>query len=505
MSGNIGLSRRELLELGLATGLVAGLSGPRTYAKAPPSRRSKGQPRNVIFMVSDGMSMGVPSMAEPFSQLARQQTTQWYELLQSPSSVHGLFETGSLNSLVTDSAAASTAWASGSRVFNGSLNVLPDGTEMTPIGKLVPATGRRVGLVTTTQMTHATPAGFASIQASRDAHHQIAPQYLGTVDVLMGGGIGYFDVDKRGDGRDLIAEYTDAGYSFWDRRRQVQSAQQPDKVLGLFWEDHLPYTIDHRNQDHIWKKVPTLAEMTQKALEILARDERGFLLQVEGGRVDHAAHANDAAALLWDQLAFDDAVAVARRFASQHPDTLVVITSDHGNANPGLNGSGSRYRETNTCFERLVRAKASYEGIGDQLKHGANGNPPDAEALTALVQRAFGLTLQKDEVQTLRSALNGDLPLELSSQHRNLVGLLGQMLGNYTSVGWTGVSHTQDLVLITSFGPGAEHFGGLLKNTDAYDRLAELLGITHRNPQMTAAAAQAYAANAPEVAEPHWA
>jgi alkaline phosphatase len=499
------LSRREMIELGLATGFAATLPAITNAGEPNASGSGHGrQPRNIIFMVSDGMSPGVVSMAEPFARLVRQQETHWGRLMRTPGVSHGLFDTSSLSSLVTDSAAASTAWASGSRVFNGAINVLPDGREMTPIGRLARAQGRRFGLVTTTRITHATPAGFAAVVPVRDQEDAIAEQYLGGVDVLLGGGCKHFDATKRKDGHDLIAEFQAQGYTFWDTRAQVCGTAAPNQVLGLFYPDHLPFTIDHRNDPDLARQVPTLAEMTRAALPILASGANGFLLQVEGGRVDHAAHANDAAAILWDQLAFDDAVGVALEFAQGRDDTLVVVTTDHGNANPGLNGSGSRYGKTNDCFERLARATVSYERLRGVLPNAKKGDAPPREALAAGLERAFGLELRDSDVKTIQAALAGDLPSELNNQHHNLVGVLGQILGNHNGVGWTGVSHTQDLAITTATGPGAEAYAGLHRNTDVYDAITAAIGSTHRNPAMTADRAQPLLAQIPETATPHW-
>ena len=456
-------------------------------------------------MVADGMSMGVPTMADAFSRQMRGRGTTWYRLLRDPRVRHGYFDTGSLSSLVTDSAAASSAWGSGSRVFNGALNVLPDGTKLTPIADLTRGTGRRVGLVTTTQMTHATPAGFAVVQASRDDHAEIAPQYLDKVDVLLAGGIEYFDPKQRADQRDLIQEYRDAGYAFWRRSDELASSA-PQKVLGLFGKGHLPFTIDWLNDDAIRNRVPTLADMSAKALEILSATDDGFLLQIEGGRVDHAAHANDAGALLWDQLAFDDAVLIALQFVERHPDTLLIVTSDHGNSNPGLNGVGARYRNTNDCFQSLADAKASYGVFTQRCATLRDGEQPIPVDIARSAARAcFGVKLKDHEAQAVADVLNGQTPNEIYRAHQNQVGLLGQVLGNHTGVGWTSVSHTSDAVLLTSIGPGSEQFQGLLLNTDAFDRIMKLWGVEHRNPKMTPKEAKQYLAAVPTVAAEHWA
>jgi alkaline phosphatase len=498
-------TRRELLELGLAGGLSAGVAASLAASpqEATPTTRRSG-PRNVIFMVADGMSLGVPSLAEPFARLLRAEGTHWRQLLTDPRAAHGFFETHSLSSLVTDSAAASTAWASGTRVFNGALNVLPDKQTLVPIGRLVRETGRRLGLVTTTTITHATPAGFAAVQPRRDDEDQIAPQYLDLADVLLGGGTNFFDPAQRADKRDLRGEFAAHGYALWSTRTDVTGGAQPDKVLGLFGNGHLPFTIDQQNQADLAARVPTLAEMTAAALAILSATDAGFLLQVEGGRVDHAAHGNDAAAMLHDQLAFDDALGVVLAFAARQPDTLVIVTSDHGNSNPGLNGMGGEYRRSTRCFARLAQAKASLERLHGLLKVGSE-DAPGVERIGEIVHAQYGLELTRNELEALQELVAGKPAIELSDQQRNFGAAVAQLFGNHTGLGFTGVSHTADYTLLSARGPGAERFAGVLKNTAAFEHLTALLGITHRNPEMTADQAAPLLAQAPVRTRPDWA
>lgn len=493
------LSRRELLQAGAAALVSSGLL--LREASAQPRPRVPRAPKNVIFMVSDGMSMGVPSMAEPFSQMVRGKGTIWFRLLQDPGAVTGLFETSSLDSLVTDSSAASSAWGSGSRVFNGAVNVLPDGTKLTPIAHVMRRAGKKVGLVTTTTITHATPAGFAASHKRRDDEHIIAEQYLDVVDVLMGGGRRFFDAQSRADKRDLIAEYQRKGYAFWERRQQVRGRERPEKVLGLFYPGHLPYTVDHQNTPQLQEQVPTLAEMTRTALEILSRSPKGFLLQIEGGRVDHAAHSNDAAALLWDQLAFDDAVVVAVDFVRRHPDTLLIVTSDHGNSNPGLNGMGEEYRDSPKCLERIAQAKGSYVAIQDQLK---KAGTPTSDKVREAVREVTGIEITREEAEVIASVASGKPAPTLNRAHANLAGVLGEVLSNYNGVAWTMMSHTGDWVLVTALGAGREMFAGIQPHKEAFHRMLKLVGISFRNPEMTPEQAKRYLALAPRVGSVHW-
>ncbi len=492
-------SRRELLQAGVAVLAGGGLLSREASAQG---RSRASRVRNIIFMVSDGMSMGVPSMAEPFSQMVRGRGTVWFRLLQDPEAVTGLFETRSLDSLVTDSSAASSAWGSGSRVFNGAVNVLPDGTKLTPIAQLMRRAGKKVGLVTTTTITHATPAGFAAVHPRRDDEHIIATQYLDLVDVLMGGGRRFFDAQQREDKRDLIAEYQRKGYTFWERREQVRGRERPEKVLGLFYSGHVPYTIDHKNDPKLWEQVPTLAEMTRAALEILSRSRNGFLLQVEGGRVDHAAHANDVAALLWDQLAFDDAIAVAVDFVRRNPDTLLVITSDHGNSNPGLNGMGEEYRDSEKCLQRVAQAKGSYGAVQQLLK---DAGTPTADKVREAVREVTGIEITREEAEAIAiTAQDSKRAPVLNRAHANLQGVLGEVLSNYTGVAWIGTQHTSDWTLVTALGAGKELFAGIRPHKQAFAQMLKATGIVFRNPEMTPEQAKRYIARAPRVRRVHW-
>ena len=490
-------TRREVLRLGFAG--ATGLALSKLALASPPQRRSAGRVKNVIFMVSDGMSAGVPSLTDEFGKRVRGKGSFWHQLLQSPEATIGFFDMASLNSLVTDSSSASSAWGSGVRIFNGAVNVLPDGTRLTPIAHIVKNAGKKVGLVTTTRITHATPAGFAAVQPSRDAEDEIAPQYKGIVDVLMGGGLRHYAPDQRKDQRNLIEEYQKAGYTYWNRRDSVLSNERPDKVLGLFSGSHLPFTINHLNSEALKHTVPTLAEMTRKALEILSQSREGFLLQVEGGRVDHAAHANDAAAIFWDQLAFDDAIEVAYEFASKHNDTLLLITSDHGNSNPGLNGMGVEYGDSDKAFAKLTEAKCSFELLPSRLRNA------DADTVRTVIREQLGIEISGAEANALASALANQLPPIWNAQHRNLQGLLGQILSNYNGIGWTGTSHTADYTWITAIGRGREEFHGLVRNTDAFYKMLKLFGLSFKNPSMSPAEARRYLSLAPRIHTPDWA
>ena len=473
--------------------LTGGLAGgvEALHAAQKPGAR----PQSIIWMVADGMSPSVLPLAEQFSLRVRNgRGLVWQELLNQPRVQRGWMDMASLDSMVTDSSSASSAWGSGSRIFNGWVNVLPDGTKLTPIAQLARDKRKRIGLVTTATVTHATPAGFAAVSRNRDNEALIAEQYLKVADVVLGGGRKFFDAKTRADKRDLIGDFRADGFGYAASRDQLMKLTS-SKMLGLFSASHMPYTLDQRNSETDRALVPTLAEMSEVALKALSGGPNGFLLQIEGGRVDHAAHANDAASLLWDQLAFDEAIEVVLRYAERHPETLIVLTSDHGNANPGLNGMGTEYRDSTKCFDRLAGVKSSFYAISPQL--GASTGytmktdtaaavvaKPAAERVQELARTHFGFELTPDEVELLRSAVSGQKRLSANKQLDSLSGLMGQVVGNHAGIGWTGSSHTSDYTLVTALGPGAERFAGMIRNTQVFPALTGLMDVKFQNPSM---------------------
>lgn len=462
------LDRRSWIKLAGLGGATAVL-GKAPAAQAAPTPT---KPRGIVFLVSDGMSMGVLTLAEELSKKVRNgQGTAWWELLGKPATAQGLMETFSANSIVTDSAAAATAWGGGQRVNNGAINVKPDGSSLEPVMKTLKKAGAKTGLVTTATVTHATPAGFAAIQARRNDEHLIAPQYLNTVDVILGGGLKFFSPEGRADKHDLLADYKNAGYDTVTDKKSML-ASKSERIIGLFHNDHLPYTLDQNHDEKIQAAVPTLAEMTERALTGFLAGDAPFLLQVEGARIDHAAHLNDIAGLLWDQIAFDDAVKKTLELTQGHADILVIVTSDHGNANPGLNGIGPGYSLSAEAFENVEKATCSFEFL---MHHWRAEKEKTPQKLADLIEKKLGIPIKTAEAEALNHAFAGQPSIEWNHQLANPHGILGQISGNITGIGWTGTSHTADPTTICATGPGSETCQGILLNTDIHPILLEII------------------------------
>jgi alkaline phosphatase len=464
-------SRRDWLKTTALAGSFAALAGPRSSAQAPAGAGKK--VRGVIFMVSDGMSPGVLTLGEAWSRLTRNSGTRWWNLMNDRMAARGLMDTASASSLVTDSAAASTSWGGGERVNNGSINVRPDGRALVPLAHALGKKGVRIGLVSTATITHATPAGFAAVASERGQEEEIATQYLKTVDVLLGGGSGYFSKDDRPDKRDLSGEFAAAGYDVVGNRDAMLAAKS-SKLLGTFSRGHIPFSIDRAASDEMKRTVPTLTEMATAALDRFLAGDRPFLLQVEGARIDHAAHRNDIGALLQEQIAFDDALTHVLTATAGRDDILVVVTSDHGNANPGLNGTGGGYRKTDGLFKSITKQKVSYEVLFTEWTKLAR--PDDKEAMKGLVSERLGFDAEDKEITALLDVFAKKPIIEWNEQLAKPEGLLGQFQGNHTGIGWTGTSHTSDPTLISAFGPQCDRFTGMIRNSDVYGHLIEMLG-----------------------------
>jgi alkaline phosphatase len=374
----------------------------------------------------------------------------------------------SADRIVTDSAAASASWGCGHRVNNGALNISPNGQWHKPILPVFRDAGKATGLVTTTELTHATPAGFAANVESRSMGEEIASQYLRReVDVLLGGGHRHYDPAQREDHVDIYRGHEEKNYRIVRTKQELAALNSTgERLLGIFSDGHVPYTLDHLNTPELLESVPSLAEMTDVALQNLSRDNDGFILQIEGGRVDHAAHGNDVGGMLYDQIAFDDAIGVVLAFAENRDDTLVCITTDHGNANPGLNSAPDEH------FDQIQNFTYTNSWI-----HSGLNEESTVSQIRERVEAATGFGITADQADAYLQAMKGEYSA-VYSRMNSPSAVMGQIIANYTHVNFVGGSHTADYVELASFGPGSEVLDGFVRNTDLFQVMTEAAGVT---------------------------
>ncbi|NGZ90637.1 alkaline phosphatase [Psychroflexus maritimus] len=464
------MNRRKFFRNTAIAGAGLGVLGACTNPQQQAQEKKKA--KNIIFLVSDGMSNGTLTMADTLKHKKEGKGSNWLNLYRENLVTRSLMDMASASSLVTDSAAASSSWGGGHRIPNGAINVGRGGEEHQPLWRKFKNAGKKTGIVTSVPVTHATPAGFCTTSKSRNDQAGIALKYLSHgPNVILGGGQKYFDANSREDRRNLYSEFQSKSYGVAKNKSQFNQINQGN-LLGVFDQEGLPYSLDLMHNKDLTAKVPTLAEMTQKAIDLMKNHQEGFVLQVEGGKVDWAAHANDAAALLYDQLAFDEAIEVAMNFAQSNEDTLVIVTTDHGNANPGMLYG----KNVNENFDRLQHFKAT----NDWVLQGISEND-SVETIRERIEFANGFGIQKEEAKDLLSYYTNLEKEEGLYNYRNLpFKRLSQIQQNYHSVGWASGNHTSDFVELAAFGPGKERINAFIKNTDLHYILLEAAEVENK-------------------------
>jgi alkaline phosphatase len=441
--------RRHLLPVLLALALLPSLAPSRAGAQA--RGRAEPEPRNIILLIGDGMG---PS----YAALAREVGGRPLSL---DSILVGSCATASTDSRVTDSAAAATALATGSRTRNAWLGLDPGGHPLTTLLEVAERRGKATGLVATSRITHATPAAFAARVPDRGMEDSIATQMMThDVEVMLGGGARHFlpqgGGGRRRDGRDLVAEAAARGVTVVrDTRALAVVTRTP--VLGLFADSHMDYELDRAGTAQ-----PELAEMARKALELLARDPDGFFLMIEGSRIDHAGHDHDAATAAREVLEFDRAVSLALGFARRDGRTLVVATADHetGGLTLGRAVDGKAIYDWDPAVLRAVR-----RSVGAQFDRIRSGADPAA----VLAEDAGVTDLSAGERTALALTKR-----EWDDMHPLLV----EAVSRRARIGWTTPGHTGVDVGLHAFGPGAERFRGMRRNDEVGQLLGRALGAT---------------------------
>ncbi|MFW0739447.1 alkaline phosphatase [Flavobacterium sp. T12S277] len=417
--------------------------------------------KNIIFLISDGMSSGTLQMANLYAQNILGKNGNWMSLYAENKVSRALMDTASASSSVTDSAAASSAFGGGQRVKNGVLNVGSNGEKHLPIWQKFKKAGKKAGCVTTVTITHATPAGFCVNSEKRNAENEIAEMYsdLG-LDVLLGGGDDFFNASKRSDKKDIYKIYEQKGYQILKEKSDLEKIKKGKKVLGVFASGALPYSIDRANILDL-QQTPSLAEMSAAAIDQMKDHENGFVLLIEAGKVDWAAHANDIAALIHDQLAFDEAVKTAIDFAERDKETLVIITTDHGNANPGLIygtdatknfNSIAEYKYTNEYILNAIHSDFNQKQIKDWIYETNKINLTDEEAVH-LLNFYSGIEKQESGLYNYKK-----LPFKA----------LSEIQKKHNNIGWISMDHSGDYVELAAYGPGSELLKPFVKNTDLH-------------------------------------
>ncbi len=433
--------------------------------------------KNVIVMIPDGTSTGVYSAA------------RWYKMynkmgdrLHIDPFFSGTVTTHSSNAPIGDSAPTGSTYATGVLQKTGNVAIYPEadpGNDIYPVdanrtyqpaATILEASriekNKATGLVVTCEFPHATPADFSAHYYYRSQYKSIAPQIAyQNLDVMFGGGNGILTDDIKqhfnNNGTTLIQ----------DDRSALLNYDKSGKVWALFGERALPYDID-RNPD----KVPSLAEMTEKAIQLLSKNENGFFLMVEGSQVDWAAHSNDAVGIITEFIAFDDAVGKVMDFAIKDGNTAVVIMSDHGNSGFTI-GSRDCAGYDKLSIDQLFETISGYKLSGNGLESILLETNPDE--IQSVFKKYTNIDLTDEEVKSLATSKNYKKESDYMevANSENMVRTIIKIMNSRTCFGFTTGGHTGEETLLASYHPQDNILRGNVRNVDVNKYLVKVSGI----------------------------
>jgi len=456
-----------------------------------PSLALAKQAKYVFLFIGDGMGLPQRSAAAEFIQ---------GELLMDSFPAQGITSTYAADRFITGSAPAATAMASGQKT---NIGVVGLDTQLRPVktlAEMAKEQGKKVGIVSSVSIDHATPAAFYAHVKARGQYYDIDVALAESgFDYFAGGGLKDPDNSRDnsanyvGNALDLAKEN---GYTLINSKPAFAKLGPADgKVLA--WNDWLqnskalPYEMDQRQDQDI-----SLKEFTAKGIELLD-NEKGFFMMVEGGKIDWACHANDATAAIHDTLAFDAALNEAYTFYEQHPEeTLIVVTGDHECGGLTLGFAGTKYA---TNFEVLGKQKISFRKFAQQVlpDFKENGEVSFAD-IKPVIEDNFGLrfdgpaedpmTLVAHEVAQIKEAFGRSMGEEkVASEDKRTYLLYGgydplavtltHILDQKAGMGWTSYKHTGVPVSTSAIGVGAKRFNGSYDNTDIATKIMESMGI----------------------------
>lgn len=459
---------KKIISLFLSTVVIAGGTSTSIYADETSLNISSknAQIKNIIMMIPDGQSVGHTTLA------------RWYkgeDLAVDPYAC-GLVRTYSSDAAIADSAPAGTAFATGFKSHTGFVGVLPDENTMPgldpieesekrmPVASVLEAAqllGKSTGLVATSEVMHATLADFTAHDPSRKNYDNLSEQQVyQELDVVLGGGGYYFTPEGRGDGEDLVEELKNLGYDYITTPEEMKNTTS-DKIWGMFADKDLAYDMD-RNED----EQPSIAEMTEKAIETLSKNEDGFFLLVEGSKVDWASHANDPIGVISETLAYDEAVEAAIEFAKKDGNTVVISVTDHGNGGLTIGSTETDSNYSTQPLEAFIGPlkEATTTGVGIEAYFNE-----DRSNVIEVMSKYFGIDdLTQEEIDAIKNASEGSMNYTV-----------GPIISKRANIGWTTTGHTGEDVPLYIYAPeGCEKLTGVVENTDIANYMADLLGIS---------------------------
>lgn len=452
--------------------------------------------KNVILIIGDGLSVAHRTGARILSKGNTEgKANGRLEIDDLP--YMGFIGTSSTDSIAADSANTASAYMTGHKSAVNALGVYVSRVEdslahphQETLGELIKrASKKSVGVVSDAELEDATPASVVAHTRRRADKAEIVDMFYNVQpDVMLGGGSAYFlpqstPGSKRKDEVDYIQKFKDAGYTLvTDKNELLAQSGDATKLLGLFHTGNLDDVLDRRFlKNDVTKKFPNqpdLTEMTQSALDVLAKNPEGFFLMVESALIDKASHPLDWERAVYNTIMMDQSVGIAKKFAAEHPDTLIIVTGDHthgisiiGTIDDEL--PGDEMREKVGVYE-----KAGFPNYQDTNQ---DGYPDDVNVSRRL---AVFFNNFPDHYETFRPKLDGRFVPAVKNEkdeyvaneaYKDIPGAVFRE-GILPRSSDTGV-HAVDDMVVQAVGPGAENIRGYMENSDLFKVMVDAMAI----------------------------
>lgn len=443
----------------------------------------------VFFFIGDGMAMSQIDATEIYkSSLNGDNPANKGKLTFTAFPYQGMQSTHSADHFITESAAAATALASGTKTNNDVLGMdSSKKIKLKTMAEMAKEKGLKVGIVSSVSLDHATPGAFYAHEPTRKNYYEIALAMADSgFDYFAGGGL-LAPTGAKKDKPDALSIAAQRGYKVVNNNADILRLSKADgKVIAigekLAAEAAMEYEIDRTDQ-------LSLADFTKKGIELLD-NPNGFFMMVEGGKIDWSCHANDAATTVRDTLAFDAAIAEALKFYAKHPDeTLIIVTGDHETGGMTIGFAGTDY---DTFFSKIDKQTLSYEEFTKLVENYRASTGEGGANLSdwlPVLENKFGLTNLTDFDKTrLSAALAASMTdPQKRSKDPNSYLLYGtydpftvtvtHILNQKAGIGWTTYAHTGVAVPVFARGLGGEMFQGMYDNTDVAKKLMNIMGL----------------------------
>lgn len=441
--------------------------------------------KNVIVMIPDGTSIGVVSAA------------RWYQIYNKLGGENlaidpylcGTVKTFSSNAPIGDSAPTTSAYMTGMPQQTGNVSIypvadpendlIPVDPEMAyqPLATILEAMryqqNKATGLVVTVEFPHATPADCSAHYYARGKYEYIAPQMAyQNFDVMFGGGNSILTDD-------IKQHFKNTGTSLIQNDvKAFRNFNGKEKVWALFGDRELPYDLDRDPE-----AVPSLAEMTQKALDRLSQNENGFFLMVEGSKVDWSAHGNDAIGCITEYLAFDKAVAIAMDYAKKDGNTTVIVLPDHGNSGFTI-GRRDLKGYDRASIDKLFKNVSQYKKTGEGLEKILLKSKP--EDFKSVFKEYTNIDLTDEELNLLLSSKNyHEADYMKVSNSVNMGSSIVSIMNSHTYFGFTTGGHTGEEVFLAAYHPNGDVPMGMNTNIEINQYLHDVAGLKMSLQDMT--------------------